>query len=650
LGGDLTVTDTGTATTDAMSLTVRRTASGDALNGQKIKNNGYETLTINTAATTAVGAQTIGIIEMNNDSLAAASTLNISGANTLTVAGVTSNSSGLLTIDASALSSLDDPALVMGSAPVFTVATGTVSIKGGVGSDTLRGPTVSSATIDGGAGNDTIIAGTANDSITGGDGNDALTGGGGNDTISGGGGNDTITVDAGTVSVDGGAGNDTVIMGGTLSTGDVVNGGDGTDSLRINATVTAATALGVTNFETLDLRSSFDQGMEQFTNNQGFTRLNFNPGLTNEVTNVGAGVNTVSLANGTTTTVTRLVDQATNTLTIVHSASPDFVTAFTANNERAITVNSGSSPSSSLSFAALSASSLTSLTVQGSANVSLGTITGAGNLATINASALAGTLDVDASASTASGTFTGSFVASSTITGGTGADTITGGVAADRLTGGNGADSINGEAGNDILSGGLGGDLLFGNIGDDTLIGGVGDDTLTGGSGNDIFALQSDNGADIITDFSVGEDKISIGAASGASLITSVGPLSGSLVPAGAGAPSSILLSASDEYLILNLNGASGNFTTASSKSLTTADMTARTLTNLAAYLSDRIVTTGIVNDDALFVINWTAGGSTSTYLYRFADLGNNVVDAAELELVGVVTRDAVLTTSQIIA
>jgi len=49
-----------------------------------------------------------------------------------------------------------------------------------------------------------------------------------------------------------------------------------------------------------------------------------------------------------------------------------------------------------------------------------------------------------------------------------------------------------------------GDDNLDGGAGDDTLIGGLGNDTLTGGTGNDVFHETSSDGADVITDFGVG--------------------------------------------------------------------------------------------------------------------------------------------------
>lgn len=75
-----------------------------------------------------------------------------------------------------------------------------------------------------------------------------------------------------------------------------------------------------------------------------------------------------------------------------------------------------------------------------------------------------------------------------------------------------GADSYTGTTGDDNVSL-LGGDDTFdGGTGNDTVNGDAGNDTLTGGDGNDVFAIGTDSGADTITDFTSGADKIDVTA------------------------------------------------------------------------------------------------------------------------------------------
>jgi Ca2+-binding RTX toxin-like protein len=122
-------------------------------------------------------------------------------------------------------------------------------------------------------------------------------------------------------------------------------------------------------------------------------------------------------------------------------------------------------------------------------------------------------------------------------------DTIHGGSGNDQIFAGGGKDTVYGDSGNDVLVGNEGDDTLFGGSGDDTLCGdsfgvdnkqigndvldggtgndqlygGLGQDTMTGGAGADTFKFLGGLGswnespvghADVITDFSHGEDVI----------------------------------------------------------------------------------------------------------------------------------------------
>lgn len=83
--------------------------------------------------------------------------------------------------------------------------------------------------------------------------------------------------------------------------------------------------------------------------------------------------------------------------------------------------------------------------------------------------------------------------------GGAGADDLNGGLCCDTLEGGDGKDMLFGEDGADTLDGG---------DGDDLLTGGWREDILTGGGGADQFKFRKGDGADTITDYEAGLDRI----------------------------------------------------------------------------------------------------------------------------------------------
>jgi Ca2+-binding RTX toxin-like protein len=84
------------------------------------------------------------------------------------------------------------------------------------------------------------------------------------------------------------------------------------------------------------------------------------------------------------------------------------------------------------------------------------------------------------------------------------------GAAGQTLTAPAGGGALTGGAAADILLGGAGPDRLAGGAGDDILIDGAGADTLTGGAGADVFVMSADGGADTITDFTPGVDRIDL--------------------------------------------------------------------------------------------------------------------------------------------
>jgi Ca2+-binding RTX toxin-like protein len=123
----------------------------------------------------------------------------------------------------------------LGSDSITVIGTlfGSSTIEGGEGNDTIVALSVVAAEgnddgliIIGGVGNDSITSGVTNDTISGDAGDDTVTGGGGNDTISGDAGDDFLLADGGDDTVTGGEGDDNIQGGDGI---DVVTGGAGVD-------------------------------------------------------------------------------------------------------------------------------------------------------------------------------------------------------------------------------------------------------------------------------------------------------------------------------------------------------------------------------------------------------------------------------------
>jgi Ca2+-binding RTX toxin-like protein len=291
--------------------------------------------------------------------------------------------------------------------------------------------------------------------------------------------------------------------------GDVVSGGDGTDTLSISAAANAVTAAGVTSFETLTVSAAATQDMAVFTATS-FTTLDSTNTGTTVFTNTPNSVTT--LTNTTTAgniTMSRLVDGTASVITVNAQddvAASDGVTLIATldiADEETVNLVSGSNAAETLTITTLTAGDLTNLVLSGTANVIVtNAISGSTELATVNASAVSGTAQVHATGATANITATPS-VGAFTFTGGGGSDIITGSAAADILLGGGGADIITGAASGDTINGG------------------AGIDTVTGGAGSDTFQITAADAGDLIQDFTglAGGDILNL-ASSGTAVAT----------------------------------------------------------------------------------------------------------------------------------
>ncbi|MFM6807547.1 MAG: beta strand repeat-containing protein, partial [Dolichospermum sp.] len=186
-------------------------------------------------------------------------------------------------------------------------------------------------------------------------------------------------------------------------------------------------------------------------------------------------------------------------------------------------------------------------------------------LANVENLTLTGTAAINGTGNAGNNIITGNG-ANNILNGGAGTDTLIGGLGNDTLNGGDGIDTLIGGLGNDVYvvdtttdtitenanegtdavqssvtfdltvfpnienltltgttaingTGNAGNNTIIGNSGDNTLNGGGGRDILTGGVGSDIFVFRfgqsSVSGADRITDFAIGTDRIDLLSSTG---------------------------------------------------------------------------------------------------------------------------------------
>lgn len=444
------------------------------------------------------------------------------GDDTLTLAAVDS-------LFAAAVSVIGDSGndLLDASALTFNVSLqgniGADTLKGGTGNDDLNGNSEDDS-IDGGAGNDSIQGGAGNDVLVGADGNDTVLGQGGNDSVTGGLGDDlldggtstgdvlvesadanltltntkltgigtdtlagfesanltggdgdnTLTATAftgtGAIVLSGGGGNDTLL--GTASCVNLLDGGDGDDSLK-GGSLKDTLSGGSGNDSLLGMGDSD----KLFGEDGDDTLLG---GTGNDTLDGGAGTGDLIVDTGNvhfTLKNDQLTGNGTDAVANVESAH---LTGGTSKNKLDASAFSGN--------VTLIGGSGNDTLIGGSGNDSL--------QGDVGSDLLMGR-DGDDLLKGGNDTLT-SGTDNDTLNGGNGNDTLQGGIGNDALSGYTGNDVLNGGAGNDTLYGGDGNDNLMGGAGKDICLGGNDDDTLNGQGGKD--KLSGDAGANVFID------------------------------------------------------------------------------------------------------------------------------------------------------
>ena len=438
---------------------------------------------------------------------------------------------------------------------------GNDTLDGGLGNDTLNGG-AGIDTLIGGAGNDIYVVDTTTDTITesANAGIDTVqssvtltlaanvenltltgtaaingTGNAGNNVITGNGANNTLNGGAGTDTLIGGLGNDIYVVD---STSDTIteSANAGIDTIQSSVTYTIA---ALANVENLTLTGTAANG----TGNAGNNVITGNGA--NNTLNGGAGIDTLIGGLGNDIYV---VDSTTDTITESANAGIDTV-------QSSVTLTLAANVEN-LTLTGTAA-------INGTGNAGNNVITGNSANNTLNGGLGNDTLNGGAGNDTYIFTINGIGLGRDTIIDGSGVDTISfagtsanirlnlgtsfgqtvdantntkvvltantienaiGGDGNDRLIGNSLNNTLEGGLGNDILNGSTGNDFLFGGDGDDSLSGGDGDDFLTdglgsnnlfGGAGSDQFVFSgfttfntTDNGVDIIADFTTGTDKL----------------------------------------------------------------------------------------------------------------------------------------------
>jgi Ca2+-binding RTX toxin-like protein len=611
---NFSVTDTGTATTDSLTLVNSGVATTNFLGGQNVTITGYETVNLKTTEPGGATTQTVGTLALNPDT-AGAQTLNVSGTNSFSATSITSNTTGTLTIDGSQLAT--GKTVLIGG---ITAATATsVVVTGSGAGDNIT--TVSAASIDGGAGADQLTGGANNDTLIGGAGNDVLTAGAGVDSLVGGADDDTFVFAAAT----------------NLTNADKIDGGTGTNVLKaVAADVTGyVTATNITNVQTLQITDALAAATYDASKlSTGINKAIIDIAIGNAATITGnAGAFEVNLTQAATSnfSVTDTGTATTDSLTLVNSgvATTNFlggqnvtITGYETVNLK--TTEPGGATTQTVGTLALNPDTAGAQTLNVSGTNSFN--------ATSITSNTTGALTIDGSQlatgkSLTIGGITATTATSVSVVGSGAADVITGGAASETYSLGTG-DNVTAAGGNDTVN-------FSGAVTTATVGGGAGNDTITFAAA--VAAVTIDGGAD--------SDTVTLTSGTNAlSDIQNVESITGGTgndtVTFTTVAVSGVSMSGGGGSDVINLSNVGANtFTYTTGGSTTTINGSAQNDTiTVSGSGTTRIIAGG--GTDKL-----TGGSGSNTYVFGGGDLvaadtivGGAGADTVEITAAGAVT------------
>lgn len=386
------------------------------------------------------------------------------------------------------------------AASIPTLSGGNFVVKGG-GSVNLGNTTLTDgATL--------TVTGDVAWTITGTDAANRIVTYGGNDTIAAGAGKDTIESGAGVDQIDAGTGDDLIIISGKTEVQDVIDGGEGTDTLRVTGGDVDLSGITLTNVERIEANSSslaltqaqFEQFNGSITGTAGLILKMTAPGQadlgtlpatfvgvrgTNEADTLVGGANADLLVasagddsveggtgadrlSGGAGTDTLRGGGGDDALSDIAGAGGGFIDGGAGTDTFTVDATNGSSVAG-LSFVDVERIQSSTGVLRVAQGQDLTTMTFVG----VSTVELAGQGTLDRSLLPAS--WSGQISASD---------------AADTLFGASGGETLDGRAGDDLIEGRAGSDTLQGGTGDDTLNGGAGNDTIDGGAGINTLVLS----------------------------------------------------------------------------------------------------------------------------------------------------------------